>query len=549
MVLKKNIFTIHLMVTIITSYLTIFGHAKDNLIIWSQIFTVFYLSSNLVILYIPTRYFIERTIFYYLIFFHSVMICLGMYLSNSGTDFYLVYFLILGLSSMSISIKYLMLNSFIFVLVYGWILFKKGLFAGDMAISYALRLPFIIIIALLFGYIVDMLVKDKSRSLKASEEKYRSLVESTDNSVYMVDKDCKYLSANTTLLSEHGLTESQIIGKLFGNFHSIEETKEFIKKVDEVFKTRRATQYEAHSEKSGKWVMRTLSPIKEPDFAKIKAVSVLSTNITARVQTEKELKRTYNTLKITQGQLIQNEKMAALGRLASGLAHQIRNPLEIILMGIDFLGNTLPNKDLNSEKAFEKIKNAVNRTNRIITDFLRFSRKAELKFESVNVCKLLDETINLIEYRINVNKIKIERNYSEESVQVNADKNLLQQVFMNLFNNGIDAMVKGGVTRIKVNTKKIIQVGEKTGYRENDYFKIGDKMVVIEIEDTGKGIPKDVLSQVFEPFFTTKESEKGTGLGLSLAHLIIDRHKGNITVQSEVNKGTKFTLNLQPANN
>ncbi len=549
MVLKKNIFTIHLMVTIITSYLTIFGHAKDNLIIWSQIFTVFYLSSNLVILYIPTRYFIERTIFYYLIFFHSVMICLGMYLSNSGTDFYLVYFLILGLSSMSISIKYLMLNSFIFVLVYGWILFQKGLFAGDMAVSYALRLPFIIIIALLFGYIVDMLAKDKSRSLKASEEKYRSLVESTDNSVYMVDKDCKYLSANSTLLSEHGLTESQIIGKLFGNFHSIEETKEFIKKVDEVFKTRRATQYEAHSEKSGKWVMRTLSPIKEPDFAKIKAVSVLSTNITARVQTEKELKRTYNTLKITQGQLIQNEKMAALGRLASGLAHQIRNPLEIILMGIDFLGNTLPNKDLNSEKAFEKIKNAVNRTNRIITDFLRFSRKAELKFESVNVCKLLDETINLIEYRINVNKIKIERNYSEESVQVNADKNLLQQVFMNLFNNGIDAMVKGGVTRIKVNTKKIIQVGEKTGYRENDYFKIGDKMVVIEIEDTGKGIPKDVLSQVFEPFFTTKESEKGTGLGLSLAHLIIDRHKGNITVQSEVNKGTKFTLNLQPANN
>jgi PAS domain S-box-containing protein len=549
MVLKKNIFTIHLMVTIITSYLTIFGHAKDNLIIWSQIFTVFYLSSNLVILYIPTRYFIERTIFYYLIFFHSVMICLGMYLSNSGTDFYLVYFLILGLSSMSISIKYLMLNSFIFVLVYGWILFKKGLFAGDMAISYALRLPFIIIIALLFGYIVDMLVKDKSRSLKASEEKYRSLVESTDNSVYMVDKDCKYLSANTTLLSEHGLTESQIIGKLFGNFHSIEETKEFIKKVDEVFKTRRATQYEAHSEKSGKWVMRTLSPIKEPDFAKIKAVSVLSTNITARVQTEKELKRTYNTLKKTQGQLIQNEKMAALGRLASGLAHQIRNPLEIILMGIDFLDNTLPNKDLNSEKAFEKIKNAVNRTNRIITDFLRFSRKAELKFESVNVCKLLDETINLIEYRINVNKIKIERNYSEESIQVNADKNLLQQVFMNLFNNGIDAMVKGGVTRIKVNTKKIIQIGEKTGYRESDYFKIGEKMIVIEIEDTGKGIPKNILSQVFEPFFTTKESEKGTGLGLSLAHLIIDRHKGNITVQSEVNKGTKFTLNLQPANN
>jgi len=476
------------------------------------------------------------------------MICIGMYLScNAGTDFYLIYFLILGLSSISISLKYLMVNTTVFVFVYGWILFEKGLIPGDMGESYALRLPFIIIITLLFGYIIDMLNKDKTRSLKASEEKYRSLVESTDDSIYMVDKNCRYLSANGTFLSEHGLTESQIVGKDFSNFHSIEETKIFIKRVDEVFKTRKTTQYEAHSENSGKWVMRTLSPIKGPDPAKTKAISVLSMDITSRVQTENELKRTYNTLKKTQGQLIQNEKMAAAGRLASGLAHQIRNPLEIILMGVEFLANTLPNKDPNSEKTIEKIKDAVNRTNQIITDFLRFSRKSELKFESVNVCKLLDETIKLIEHTINANKIKIERNYPEESVEVNADRNLLQQVFMNLFNNGIDAMEKGGVTRIKVNTNNIVQVGEKTGYRNNDYFKIGGKMVVIEIEDTGEGIPEDVLSQVFDPFFTTKESEKGTGLGLSLAHLIIDRHKGNINVQSEVNKGTKFTLNLQPA--
>ncbi len=548
-VTKKQIFYIHLMVTIITSYLTIFGHVKDNLIIWSQIFTVFYLSSNLVIHYIPTRYFIERTIFYYLIFFHSVMICLGMYLSNSGTDFYLVYFLILGLSSMSISLKYLMLNSIVFVLVYGWILFQKGLFAGDMAVSYALRLPFIIIIALLFGYIVDILIKDKSRSLKASEEKYRSLVESTDDSIYMVDKDCRHLSANSKFLSEHGVTETQIVGTNFSNFHSIEETKEFTKNVDKVFKFHRATQYEAYNEKLGKWALRTLSPIHEPDSTKIKAVSVVSMDITTRVQTEKKLKNTYNKLKETQGQLIQNEKMAALGRLASGLAHQIRNPLEIIIMGVEFLGNTLPNKDLNSEKSIERIKAAVNRTNQIITDFLRFSRKSELKFESVNVCELLDETIKLVEHRINMKKIKIERNYSQESMEVKADRNLLQQVFMNLLNNGIDAMSKRGEIRIRVTPDKAMQIENKIGYREKDYFKIGDKMAVIEFEDTGKGIHEDVLSKVFEPFFTTKESGKGTGLGLSLVHLIMDRHRGTIKVQSKLNKGTKFTLKLQPAIN
>jgi len=545
---KKHIFYIQLMVTIITSYLTIFGPTKESLVIWSHAFTAFYLSTNIFILYIPNRYFLDRTIFYYMIFFHSFMICLGIFLSgNAGTDFYLIYFLILGLSSMSISIKYLMINTTIFVFVYGWILFQKGLLTGDMGTSYALRLPFIIILALLFGYIVDILMQDKSKSLTASEEKYRSLVESTDDSIYMVDKDCRYISANSKFLSEHGLAKSQIVGANFSNFHSIEETDDFIKKVDKVLKTRMATQYEAYNEKSGKYAMRTLSPVQEPDSAEIKAISVWSMDITKRVQTENELKSTYYKLKETQDQLIQNEKMAALGRLAAGLAHQIRNPLEIIIMGVEFLANTLPDKDLNSEKTIEKIKAAVNRTNRIITDVLRFSRKSELKFESVNVCKLLDETIMLIEHKINMKNIKLERNYYQESTEVKADRNLLQQVFMNLLNNGIDAMSKRGEIRIRVNSEKAMHIEDKIGYRESDYFIIGDKMIVIEFEDTGEGIPEDVLSKVFEPFFTTKESVKGTGLGLSLAHLIMDRHRGTIKVQSELNKGTKFTLKLQPA--
>ena len=547
---KKHIFIINLMVTIILSYLTIFGPTKDILLIWSHTFIVVYLSSNLFILYLPSRYFIEKTIFYYLIFFHSFMICLGMYLSgNAGTDFYLIYFLIIGLASMSTSLKYLMINTTAFAFVYGYILFQKGLLGGEMGISYSLRLPFMIIIALLFGYIVDGLIRDKSRSLKASEEKYRSLVESTDDSVYMVDKNCQYLSANSKVLSDYGLTEIQIVGKNFSDFHLPEATRKFANRVKKVFETESATQYEAYNKELGRWVMRTLSPIEESDTAEVKAISVVSKNITKRVEAEKELKITYNKLKEAQDQLIQTEKMAALGRLASGLAHQIRNPLEIIIMGVEFLGNTLHNKDINHEKSIEKIKQAVNRTNQIITDFLRFSRKSELKFESVDVCQLLDETIRLIEHRINVNKIKIDRNYSEESIEAKADRNLLEQVFMNLFNNGIDAMSKGGEIKIKVKTSKAMHVEDKIGGRTKDYFKIGEKMIVVEIKDNGEGIPEDVLPIVFEPFFTTKESGKGTGLGLSLAHLIIDRHQGIISVQSEVNKGTKFTIKLQPANN
>ena len=546
---KKQIFTLHLMVTIIICYLTVFGPTEGKMVIWSNIFIAFYLSSNLFILYVPNRYFIERTVFYYLIFFNSFMICLGMYLSgNASTDFYLIYFLIMGISCMSISLKYLMINTSIFVLIYGYILYQKGLLGGEMGISYSLRLPFIIIIGLFFGYIVEALIKDKKRSLEVSEEKYRSLVESINDSMYVVDADCQYLSANSNVLSEYGLTEHQIVGKKFRDFHSPEQAREFSDRIKKVIESGSTEQFEGYKENLGKWVIRKLSPIKEPNTAKIRAISVVSMDITERVEIVKELIETNKKLKETQNQLIQNEKMAVIGRLASGLAHQIRNPLEIIIMGVEYLGNTIQSKDLKHEKSIEKIKQAVNRTNQIITDFLRFSKKSELKFESVDVCLLLDETIKLIEYGINKKKVKIKKNYSEGSIKVKADRNMLQQVFMNLLNNGIDAVSEGGEIRIKVNTKTIMHehIEDRVGYRDNDYFKIGENMTEVEIEDNGEGIPEDVLHRIFEPFYTTKESEKGTGLGLSLAHLIIDRHQGKISVQSEVNKGTKFILKLQP---
>jgi PAS domain S-box-containing protein len=547
---KKQILPIQLMVTIIISYLTIFGQGKDKWVIGSYIFIAIFFSTNLFLPYIPNRYYYDKKIFHILFLFDSIMICLGIYLSgNASTDFYLIYFLIIGLSAMSTGLKYLMINTTVFTLIYGWILFKQGNLAGDMGASYALRLPFMFIMALFFGSIVDALIKDKSRSLKESEDKYRSIVESTHDTVYMMDKKSNFLSANSKFLSERRITEEEIIGKNFIDFHSMEETKEFTYRVNKVFENNCATHYEAFDKNQYRWVMRTLSPVVEPATGKVKAVSVISMNITKRVNAEHELKKTLNRLKETQNQLIQNEKMAALGRLASGLAHQIRNPLEIIIMGVEFVANTLPNKDKNLKKAIEKIIQAADRTNNIITNFLRFSRKSELVFKAVDANLLIDETVNLVEHRINLNRIKIRRNYAEESMKVDADKGMLQQVFVNLLNNAIDAMPNGGEIRINVKSKKAKKIEERIGYRDNDYFKIGEIMTVIEIEDTGEGIADDKLPKVFEPFFTTKDVDKGTGLGLSLAHLIIDRHRGTIGVESTVDKGTKFIIKLQNAKN
>lgn len=419
---------------------------------------------------------------------------------------------------------------------------------GSLVIGTIERSAIFVLLACVVALIIDEKAKEEMK-VRRSEERYRSLVESESDLIYIVDKEYKYLFVNDMLLSQFNLSKSQILGKTFDTFHTIEETTKFTKNVSKVIETGEATEYESYFKERGEWITNKLNPIKEPDTEDVIAVSVISKNITDHKRSEENLKSAYNELKVAQDQLIQNEKMAAIGRLTSGVAHQIRNPLGIILMGIEYLDNTLSEKDEKCAESIKIIKQAVARANKIIADILQFSRKSELKFESVDICELLDATINLVEHSENLKNIKIDRNYPKEPIKCKADKNMLQQVIINLLNNAVDAMQEGGGIKVNVFYKFASNIGNKVGKRTGDYFKIGDKIAIVEIEDTGEGIPEDLLPKIFEPFFTTKETEKGTGLGLSLAHLIIDRHKGSIEVESEVNKGSKFIINLQPENN
>ena len=155
----------------------------------------------------------------------------------------------------------------------------------------------------------------------------------------------------------------------------------------------------------------------------------------------------------------------------------------------------------------------------------------------------------MVERGENLKNIKIIRNYPEDTVKCKGDRNLLQQVFINLMSNAVDVMQEGGKINVNVSYRFASRAGNKVGKRTGDHYNVGDRITVVEIEDTGKGIPEDLLPKIFEPFFSTKETGKGAGLGLSLAYLIIDRHQGSIDVESRINQGTKFTINLQQADN
>ena len=243
-----------------------------------------------------------------------------------------------------------------------------------------------------------------------------------------------------------------------------------------------------------------------------------------------DLKHSLKELNETQNQLIQSEKMVAMGRLAFGIAHEIRNPLGIILGGVELLEGNIAKEDNAAKESIEKIKYSINRANNIILDLLKFSRASKLELNTVNICELIDEIISLVINQANLKNIRISKKCLDENIQIMADSTMLQQVFFNLYVNAIDAMPEGGELLLNIYSART------AGRNESD--------VIIEVCDTGKGISQNILSKIFDPFFTTKEPGKGTGLGLSIVHLILERHKGTINVESKINQGTKFIVRL-----
>ncbi len=247
-----------------------------------------------------------------------------------------------------------------------------------------------------------------------------------------------------------------------------------------------------------------------------------------------DLKETLDILNQTQVQLIQSEKLAALGRFSSGLAHEVKNPLAIILGGIEFLENRLVNADEESRTALLKMKESTLRANNILLNLLKFARPSELKVEKIKPEDLINDTVNLFKYRAPVRGITINSQYPDNGLPVEVDKNQIQQVLFNLLSNATDAMPEGGQINIS---------GYKSR-RPEEFLKDNIPALVLEIGDTGEGISQENLKRIFEPFFTTKRDKKGTGLGLSMSKKIIDNHKGKILVDSELGKGTTIRIVL-----
>lgn len=266
-----------------------------------------------------------------------------------------------------------------------------------------------------------------------------------------------------------------------------------------------------------------------------------------------ELEETLKNLKETQAQLIQAGKLAGIGELASGVAHEINNPLTAIMGHALRLLRKAESKELKEIKALEPfqtelkiITDASLRCKRITDSLLKFSRAStELKSININLNAIIDDTLILLENTLKQKKINLTKQLAPNLSYIMGDHNQLQQVFTNIINNSIHAMVQGGNLLIATR-EKIINLNPSILPAEAEKMKT---FVEVEFTDTGCGIKEEHISKIFDPFFTTKEPGKGTGLGLSISYRIVKDHHGWIDVKSTADKGTSFFVILPASEN
>ena len=237
-----------------------------------------------------------------------------------------------------------------------------------------------------------------------------------------------------------------------------------------------------------------------------------------------------------QARLLHQDKMMSLGRLAASVVHEINNPLAGILNYIRLMIRVLgrvssltPEKIQKFQSYLTLVESETDRCSKIVSNLLAFSRKSKSEFGELNICELLQKCIMLSRHKLELQNIRIQTHLDPTLPFIFGDFNQIQQCIINLIFNAIDAMPEGGV----------LTVGSSSCSNH--------EVVEITIQDTGCGISEENIASIFEPFFSTKKEGEGLGLGLSTVHGIIDRHRGTISVDSELGEGTVFKIDLPAA--
>lgn len=245
-----------------------------------------------------------------------------------------------------------------------------------------------------------------------------------------------------------------------------------------------------------------------------------------------QLLKIQEDLKSTQMQLVQAEKLDSLGRVAASVAHELKNPLGTLQVGVDYFGLRGSTLGEHGGRMLACMQDAVERAEGIINEMLDFSRSEKLTIRPCPVNEIVSSALRMIAHELVERKVHVNTAYCDAAPSVRADWGKMEQVLMNLIINSAQAMPGGGEIEVTTSVGILEDHAREEGLREMDLLKAGDEVVFIEVRDHGHGIPADITQRIFEPFFTTKPPGEGTGLGLPVAKRIVELHRSRLALQN-----------------
>jgi len=365
--------------------------------------------------------------------------------------------------------------------------------------------------------------KRAEETVRLSETRLRQIIDLVPHMVFAKDKQGRFLLANRAIAEAYGTTVEELTGKNHREVHPAEEEiRRMLEDDRAVIESGRPKTIPEESFRDARGEVRFLRTIKIPYKASETsepAVLGVATDVT-------ELKQAGEALRKSEQLRTVSEKLAAVGRLAAGVAHEINNPLTGVLTFAHLLREK-DNLDAQDKEDLTLIINETTRAGEIVRGLLDFARERPPVKELLDINEVVRRTIRLLGNQRAFRQITVEEDLCKDLPLVDGDRNQLEQVLLNLSLNACEAMPDGG----KLTIRSLAQ----------------DNKVLVRVTDTGCGIKKEHLGQIFEPFFSTKPVGKGTGLGLSVSYGIVQEHGGTLEVETEEGNGTTFTVVLSSA--
>jgi PAS domain S-box-containing protein len=408
-------------------------------------------------------------------------------------------------------------------------------------------------------------IKEMEIALFAERNLLRSVIDNLPDPIFL--KDCKgrYLMDNSAHWSSLGLKGPEdVIGKTVYDFFPRELAEQFHADDRAIIESGRSLfnreERSFNRLKNSRWVLTTKVPWRDENGG-ILGILCLSRDITERKEAAEQLRQAYvqlkssreetvralenlqsahSELRTVQMQLVEAEKMKSVGRLAAGVAHEVKNPLAVVRMGVEYLQAHLA-KDEAAQTVIREISDAVERADGVIRELLDFSAPKNLTLAETDLNQLIEHSLQLVRGERR-GKVEIVRELQKNLPPLRLDSGKMNQVFVNLLTNALHAMENGGVLTVRTYSKQLTGVGSNIADARSESFRVGETLIVAEIDDNGEGIPEDKLAKIFEPFFTTKPTGKGTGLGLSVVKTIVDLHGATIDLRNLPGGGARVTL-------